>query len=350
MANKGARHLIVLSRSGLSESNTEAIRTVKELRERGVTIITPTCDASSLPDLSTQLAQCAETMPAIAGCINAAMSLQDAVFENMTYEQWALTIDSKVKTTFNLHQLLPVGSLDFFVLFSSLSGIYGSIAQSNYAAGCTFQDAIAKQRASRGENAVSLDIGWMRTIGIIAEKTEYQRNRENTGDMMAIESEELLGVLSQVCRPAISNARHQVLIGAVTPEHFYARGKNPAPSLQRPLFSGFGTRTGSRFKATNQENSTEDEPSKLFKQATSSKEKALVVARAIIIRIARALAIPVEEVESSKQLSDYGVDSLMAVELRNWIGRDFQTNVAVFEIMSGTTIQGLGQLVAERAG
>ncbi|KAK7214382.1 hypothetical protein V2G26_002385 [Clonostachys chloroleuca] len=350
MANKGARHLIVLSRSGLSESNTEAMRTVKELREQGVKIITPACDASSLPDLSTQLAQCAQTMPAIAGCINAAMSLQDAVFENMAYEQWALTIDSKVKTTFNLHQLLPVGSLDFFVLFSSLSGIYGSIAQSNYAAGCTYQDAIAKQRASTGENAVSLDIGWMRTIGIIAEKTEYQRNRENTGDMMAIESEELLGVLSQVCRPAISNARHQVLIGAVTPEHFYARGKNPAPSLQRPLFSGFGTRIAGRFKAANQENSTEDEPSKLFKQATSSKEKALVVARAIIIRIARALAIPAEEVESSKQLSDYGVDSLMAVELRNWIGRDFQTNVAVFEIMSGTTIQGLGQLVAERAG
>lgn len=66
------------------------------------------------------------------------------------------------------------------------------------------------------------------------------------------------------------------------------------------------------------------------------------------MRLARALAISSDEIECNKQLSDYGVDSFIAVELPNLLGHDFQANVAVFDIMGGTTIEGLGALVAER--
>lgn len=57
--------------------------------------------------------------------------------------------------------------------------------------------------------------------------------------------------------------------------------------------------------------------------------------RALTTKLARALSISADDIEQGKQLGAYGVDSLMAVELRNWIARDFGANIAVFEIMGG---------------
>ncbi|KAI2601880.1 KR domain-containing protein [Hypoxylon sp. NC1633] len=158
MADKGAKYLILPSRSGLSPSAKAAVEVVSELQARGVQVVTPKCDASSATSLSAVIEECSKTMPAVKGCINASMALQDTVFDNMNYPQWTTTIRSKINT----------------------------IAQSNYATGCTFQDAIARQCASMGERAASFDIGWMGTIGIVSETKAYQRNRENSGDMAAI--------------------------------------------------------------------------------------------------------------------------------------------------------------------
>ncbi len=64
--------------------------------------------------------------------------------------------------------------------------------------------------------------------------------------------------------------------------------------------------------------------------------------------MARALSIVNEDVDPGKTLSSYGMDSLMAVELRNWIGRDFRASVAVFDILGDYSIKALGDVVAER--
>ncbi|RWA08464.1 hypothetical protein EKO27_g6652 [Xylaria grammica] len=310
MVHKGARNLIVPSRTGPPDSTTAAFKVVQEIRGQGVKVITPKCDVASITSLSRMLDDCSLTMPPIRGCINATMVLQDSIFENMTHAQWQLTIQSKAIVSWNLHQLLAVGSLDFFILLSSLSGIYGSLAQSNYAAGYTFQDALARKRASKGENAVSLDIGWMKTIGIIAETEEYQRNRENSGDMAAIEAEELLSLL-RFADPTLG-------------------GRN-------------------RDKGDGPVNINDSDPADDSRQAASAKEKAEVVVRAVSTRLARALSIPVEKIKCDKVLSEFGIDSLMAVELRNWIGRDFRANLAVFDIMNGATILSIGDAVVGKS-
>ena len=70
---------------------------------------------------------------------------------------------------------------------------------------------------------------------------------------------------------------------------------------------------------------------------------------ALARKLARAMAISADDVELSKPLSSYGVDSLMAVELRNWIGKDFAANVAVFDIMGNVPIAKIGDLVVARS-
>lgn len=73
MASRGARYLIAPSRSGAKSAT--AAKTVKELQEKGVNILTPKCDAASWESLCSATEEWSKAMPAIRGCINAAMAL-----------------------------------------------------------------------------------------------------------------------------------------------------------------------------------------------------------------------------------------------------------------------------------
>lgn len=344
MADNGAKNIITFSRSGLHPGATAAHAVVSELGKRGVSVYAVKCDVASAESVSKALQECAQQMPPIKGCINAAMDIYDAPFEGLSYDQWDRSLKSKVATSWNLHQQIPVGSVDFFILLASLVGIYGPIAQSNYAAGCTFQDAIASQRAEKGENAVSVDLGWMRSVGRVAEKEEYQKNRESQRDMKQVETEELLSILSFYCQPN-NGQRRQVLLGGMTPADFLLHGEEPIPLLQRPMFTGFARSAAT--KNTGSQAQSGESLAVRFEQASTPEEKLDVAVHAICARLARALDVPVDDIEPTKLLSQYGVDSLMAVELRNWIGKEFTASVPVFQI-TALSIVALGELVVQK--
>ncbi|KAI1105776.1 hypothetical protein F4804DRAFT_111633 [Jackrogersella minutella] len=346
MADRGAKHLIAPSRSGSSKPVVAEV--ILELTKRGVTVVAPQCDVSSEEALAKALEECSKTMPPVKGCINAAMVLQDAVFDNMAYAQWELTMKSKVPSSLNLHKLLPK-DLDFFILLSSLNGVCGALAQSNYAGGCSFQDALARYRVAHGQKGVSIDIGWMRNIGIVAETQAYQRQRKSWDDMQKIDDTELLALLSVLCDPSEplpSQTGSQVLIGLRTPADFLVKGQTPPALLTRPLFAAFSHIVGEAKSAS--KDATVDIAA-TFKAATDTSERIQIVINALTQKLARSMAISPDDVELNKPLSSYGVDSLMAVELRNWIGRDFQASVAVFDIMGNVPVSAIGDLVVTKS-
>ncbi|KAH9897410.1 fatty acid synthase S-acetyltransferase [Xylariomycetidae sp. FL2044] len=347
MAGKGARHLILPSRSG--PSSRAAAEMVSELERQGVKVAAPHCDISQLESISELLKESVDTMPPIKGCINASMALQDAVFDNMKYEQWKLTIQSKADTSWNLHRLFP--DVDFFIQLSSLAGIYGSIGQSNYAAGCTFQDCLAQYRAGLGKKGVSLDLGWMSTSGVIAENERYQKLRGNAGDMRRVEDAELTALLDLFCSPSNPEVCRQLLVGVQTPADQILQGLSSIGYAQRrPLFAGFHSQELSQMGKAAMAGSGQPDAARLFRLAPEREARAEVVVKALAEKVARAIDIAAADVDYSKTLPEYGVDSLMAVELRNWVREDFQAQVAVFDIMgNATTIADVGLLIADRS-
>lgn len=128
--------------------------------------------------------------------------LQDALFEKMTFSEWQTSIGSKVQSSWNLHAQLPE-NMDFFIMLSSLAGIYGNIGLSNYAAGNTYQDALAKHRVQTGRKAIALDLGWMGDVGIIAEKKGLNRGSEAASDIASISEIEFHALLEYFCDPAL---------------------------------------------------------------------------------------------------------------------------------------------------
>lgn len=275
--------------------------------------------------------------------------IQDSVFENMSYSQWRPTIQSKVNTSWNLHDLLP--DLDFFIMLASIVGIYGSPGQSNYAAGCAFQDALARYRTETGRRAsVSLDLGWMRDDGVIRESAELQRRRAAAADLNPVATADLLALLDHYCDPSLAPPapdQSQLLVGIGTPSEVRARGGDTSWAQRTRLFAGFDV---ARAAAGAEAAGGSEDAAQLFRRADTAAGRAEVVVAALREKLARALGVVVDEIDAVKGLADYGVDSLMAVELRNWIRKDFGVSLAVFEIMDGgKTVKDIGVSVEAKA-
>lgn len=207
--DQGTKQLIVPSRSGATSAAAKVV--VEDLTKQGVMIATR--DVSDAASPKTTLDEYSPKMSPIRGCINASMVLQDSIFKNMTSAQWQTTIRSKVQTSRNLHEI-PPKDLDFFVLLSSAVGVIGNSSQSNYAAGCTFQDSLAQLRVRNGQNAVSVDLGPMGTAEYLAENAEVKANFPKYTGLSMIQDDEFAGLLDIVCnsdQSAMANSRGQRL-------------------------------------------------------------------------------------------------------------------------------------------
>lgn len=90
----------------------------------------------------------------------------------MSYHAWTASIAPKVHGTLNLHELMPP-NLDFFVLYTSATGVLGQAGGANYAAGNTFQDAFARHHStSYGMPTTALALGIIPDEGVLAADPE----------------------------------------------------------------------------------------------------------------------------------------------------------------------------------
>ncbi|KAK2740850.1 pksn polyketide synthase for alternapyrone biosynthesis [Colletotrichum kahawae] len=167
----GARHLMLLSRSGKAKSSG-TLTALMDLEKKGCNVDVVACDITSVEDMKRLGAKFSEdSTPPLKGIIQSAMVLADSTFANMTFEKWQKATAPKIHGSWNLHNLQHfiseggsaseknVEDLDFFILLSSVSGVIGNSAQANYCAGNTFEDVLAHHRHANGMAAVSLNIG-----------------------------------------------------------------------------------------------------------------------------------------------------------------------------------------------
>lgn len=149
MIQHGARNIVFLSRSGAKKAKAQ--ETIQKLVKQGARVTAYSCDVGDAEQLQQVLRECEKQYPPIRGVIQGAMvlnvnclsednrarvdkSVQDAIYQNMTFEQFMGTVRPKVQGSWNLHNYLPK-DMDFFVLLSSSAGITGSRGQGNYSAG-----------------------------------------------------------------------------------------------------------------------------------------------------------------------------------------------------------------------
>ncbi|PWY83393.1 KR-domain-containing protein, partial [Aspergillus heteromorphus CBS 117.55] len=260
-----------------------------------------------------------------------------------------LSTSSKMTGSWNLHRALPE-DLDFFVLLASLNGIFGSRAQANYAAGNTFKDALAHYRLARGQKAVSIDLGLMVAEGVVAESEFLLASMRRIGHLMEIAQEELIALIDYYCNPnlpLLSVDDAQVLVGIEMPCAVMAKGIDLHHSIRRPIFSHlFRMGTPGSSGDPNRTNAVDMDLPATLKAAPSQDEAATLVSEWASAKVGQVLGLPASDIEPSKPIHTYGIDSLVAVDLKNWFEREIGASLTVFDLMGNAPLRQLSALAA----
>lgn len=261
----------------------------------------------------------------------------------MTYHDWIVGTNSKAKGSWNLHSVLPSG-LDFFVLLASLNGILGGRAQANYAAGNTFKDALAHYRISLGEKAISIDLGLMATEGIVAENADLLASMRRIGHLMDINQGELVALLDYYCDsalPILSHDKAQILVGLETPSAVRAKGIDIHHAIHRPLFQQLFSLDSGSLQSSGQQATISY--AAVLKEATSREEASVMVTGWLQAKIAHTLGLQEEDVDPTKPIHTYGIDSLVAIDLKNWFSKEIGADIQVFLMLGNQTLEAVAR-------
>ena len=167
LADRGATHIAL---NGRRAPDAKALAAVAALRGRGVTVELVQADVSRAPEVERLLGEIRAKMPPLRGVIHSVGLLRDGAVANQDWSRFADVLGPKVLGGWALHRATGDEALDFFVLFASTAGVLGARGQANHAAANVFLDQLARRRRALGLPGLSLDWGAWSEIGEAAER------------------------------------------------------------------------------------------------------------------------------------------------------------------------------------
>jgi KR domain/Phosphopantetheine attachment site len=202
--------------------------------------------------------------------------------------------------------------MDFFIMESSVSGIVGNASQAAYTAENTFLDAFAAYRTSQGLPATTIDLSAISGVGYLANNSEIMQAMERQGFEFTNPRQQMALIKSAIRNPMRPGDQAHFITGLGTWSEDSSLG-----ALTLPLFSHFR-----QLCAGNTDLSKSGGANNLkvaLKAAKSLDDASELILAALVDKIASRLGIGSENINTSKSMPDYGIDSLVAVEMRNWI-------------------------------
>lgn len=233
--------------------------------------------------------------------------------------------------------------MDFFVMESSVSGIIGNATQAAYAAGNTFLDSFASYRNSQGLPATTIDLGAISDVGYLATNSELREAMQRQGFELTDKK-----TLMSLLHFAIENPRRPALLSqCVTGLGVWNEG-NSLDSLNLPLFAHFRSLT-SQGSTDSEGAGSAGQLRKNLRKATTLEDASDIICTALVSKIASRAGVGVEHVNVGNPISDYGIDSLVAVEIRNWISKEMNSTIPILELLANTPLSQLATKIAQRS-
>jgi acyl transferase domain-containing protein len=322
MVDLGARTLVLIGRRAPSP---QAMAVIEGLRLAGARVEVFAADVGSLPQMRELFDAVKNTLPPVGGIFHAAGVLDDGIIAQQTPDRFHKVMHAKVAGAWNLHHLTMQMPLEFFALFSSAASLIGSAGQASYAAANAYLDALAKNRRAAGLPALSINWGGWAEVGMAARaaartphQTEYQLMPPDLA--LAALKKALLMRAAQIGIVAIDWAAHSSL------------------HAKQPFFKDV-------LQETTQDGSTGSTPrtsSERFLdvvRGSGAQERKKLLTRYLVEILAPTLGIEHRTIQASEPITDYGLDSLMALEFRNRINSEFQIQIPAVQLLRGMTLQ-----------
>ncbi|MFK4089490.1 type I polyketide synthase [Kribbella sp. NPDC020789] len=347
LVDRGARHLVLMARTAVPARDTwrdlPADHPQRNLIDELLTIeasgATVTCVAVDSADEAQLHAWYDDHQrnhrPPVSGLVHTAGVVDDELMVRMTRESFDRVMRPKLRAGWLLHQLFADVPLDFFVLFGSTGSVIASAGQANYAAANAFLDGLAAHRRCQGLPA--LTIGWGPwSVGMVEKLNLEQMYARRGIELITPESgtQILARVLSQ--RPA-----HLV---AITVDWPAARAASIAGQLP-PMFAELGVSSGTEQSSE----AAVDADSILdgIRQAPENERAGLL--RDLLREIAATvLNLDAADLGDEENLSNLGIDSMMAVEVKARIDIMLRVDIPVLDLLQGVSVVELAARILPR--
>ena len=349
MVQRGARHLTFLSRSaGTGKHDRDFVR---EIESMGCSVQLVRGSVTNKEDVS----RAVNGVPAtLKGIIQMTMVLHDQSFPRMTFDDWESATQPKIQGTWNLHNSTQGMNLDFFCLFSSISGILGQPGQANYAGANTFLDAFVQYRASQGLPCTAIDIGAMEGAGYLAENKDLLKKMQGVG-FSPVPEIELLQALEPALLPRAADQSIQVNKSGLIDRRNFLLGivpsiplssSNSSARLRKDIRLAVYHNTGNASSGSN----TSDKGFSSF-LATAKQDPAIFKSPDTVVLVAKEIGKKLfglllksdDDVDVSLSLTEVGFDSLIAIEMRAWWKQTFGFNLSMLEMLGMGTLESLGK-------
>ncbi|TLD24362.1 hypothetical protein PspLS_06895 [Pyricularia sp. CBS 133598] len=364
MSQQGVRHIVLASRSPQIPQGW-----LDSMKASGVTINVFSMDVTDYKAVRTTVATIQNRMPPVAGVFNGSMLLSNKLFANLDAAEAMTAIRPKVNGSLNLERAFapqegtPGRRLDFFLLFSSSGSVFGVPGQSDYHMANLFMSAMAANRRARGLAASVIDIGILVEVGYVTRQDSSMVRNLKSLHMMPNWEDEVPIMLAEAIVAGRPESRH--------PQELIAGLAASDDETNRPFWAGeprfafFVRDQRRRFPADDDDRDAAgadgslDSPMERLRAAmaaaaTSSPgtngqgggaELTSAIRDALAQKIEKMLQVTPESLDMASPLVGLGVDSLLAMEVRQWVQKTVGADVSVLKILGGAT----GDMIAAAA-
>jgi zearalenone synthase (highly reducing iterative type I polyketide synthase) len=343
LVDHGARKLCILSRSGGSSAPAKEL--MANLEKRDVRMAVYKCDIADKQEVDQAISKCVSDLGPVGGVFQCAMVLRDTTFMNMNHKQWVESTRPKVQGSWNLSRRLP--DVDFFITLSSFAGVFGNRGQANYAAAGAYEDALAHYRRAHGQHGLTLDLGIMREIGVLAE-TGITDSLAEWEEPYGIREKEFHALMQRAITGDVTNTvSPQLITGLATGGSAIAAGITMPFYLEDARFAIL-EKTGIQGQNSAASNGSASIQA-LVSQAKSLTEATELVLDALVQRVAKILHTSTSEIDTNRFLHSYGIDSLVAIEVVNWALKEIKSTITVFDVLAAVPITTTASKIAAKS-
>ncbi|MDD5275380.1 MAG: SDR family NAD(P)-dependent oxidoreductase [Methylovulum sp.] len=336
LVEKGARHLILLSRSG--PVSAEAKAALAEFDGQGVIVRAASCDVTDKAALTLLLEQCAVAMPPLAGIVHAATVIEDSLVRNLTDSQIGRVLSPKIQGALNLHELTLDRPLDFFVLYSSITTLFGNPGQSSYVAGNLWLEALAANRRQQGLTATCVRWGAIDDVGFLARNVKIKDALQSRMGGAALSSARALAVLEDML---VANCP---TLGVM--EFDWRALGSFLPTARSPKFRELAMHSPN---ADGHDDNRAD-IKRLLDELSTEELKATFIDM-LKDELSQILLINKDKIDPDQSMYDMGLDSLMGVELMIALETRFEVQVPVMALSESPTLSRLAdRLITQLRG
>jgi acyl transferase domain-containing protein/NADPH:quinone reductase-like Zn-dependent oxidoreductase/acyl carrier protein len=333
LADKGARHLVLVSRRGAADA--EAADAVEALQQRGVQVRAVACDVTDREALGEVFTMIGRTMPPVRGVVHAAMVIDDGLVRGLDAARIGAVLAPKIDGARNLDALTRDLPLDFFVLYSSATTMFGNPGQASYVAANRYLEVLADARRAAGLPATCVSWGAIDDVGYLARNERVKQQLQSRLGGAALHSAEAFAALEQLLTHDLS--------GVGVMELDWGTLRRSLPSSLSPKYADLAQEAAD----AGADGSDADQLQRWLEELDDD-ALAEMLAGLMKKEVGEILHIAPDKIDDTRSLHEVGMDSLMGMELAAAVENRFGVRLPLMALSEGATIERLVQTVVRQ--